>query len=252
MRVPRSLRFLQAAGRLMREKDSHFSVNKCNREIFRQLSTLQEPARAVSGVKGVRACQECLIRVQSYTASEKLMIALRRLQIDDLDAVHALISNMEVVRYMLFAVCSREESEKFLTESINESPSAPWRSVVRAIVSGPGGELVGLCGIVNLRGNSDGEIWYLINPELWGKGIATNAVRRLLELGFSDMSLHRIWATCLPENPASARVLERAGMRKEGFLVKNLKIHGEWKSSFLYAILAEEWSESAQYPEVNC
>ena len=66
------------------------------------------------------------------------------------------------------------------------------------------------------------------------------------------MSLHRIWATCLPENPASARVLERAGMRKEGFLVKNLKIHGEWKSSFLYAILAEEWSESAQYPEVNC
>jgi RimJ/RimL family protein N-acetyltransferase len=60
------------------------------------------------------------------------------------------------------------------------------------------------------------------------------------------MSLHRIWATCLPENPASARVLEKAGMRKEGFLVKNLKIHGEWKSSSLYAILAEEWP--AQYP----
>ena len=32
------------------------------------------------------------------------------------------------------------------------------------------------------------------------------------------------------------------GMRKEGFLVKNLKIHGVWKSSFLYAVLAEEWS----------
>jgi len=46
-------------------------------------------------------------------------------------------------------------------------------------------------------------------------------------IGFSEMSLHRIWATCLPENPASARVLEKAGMRKEGFLVKNLKIHGE-------------------------
>jgi len=77
--------------------------------------------------------------------ARKLMIALRRLQIDDLNAVRALISNMEVVRYMLFAVCSREEIEKFLTESINESLSAPWRSVVRAIVSGPGGELVGLC-----------------------------------------------------------------------------------------------------------
>ncbi|MGA7551583.1 MAG: hypothetical protein WBW24_22625, partial [Candidatus Sulfotelmatobacter sp.] len=55
--------------------------------LFHELSTLEEPGRAVSGVKGVRACQECLIRVQSYTASEKLMIALRRLQIDDLNAV---------------------------------------------------------------------------------------------------------------------------------------------------------------------
>ena len=44
--------------------------------------------------------------------------------------------------------------------------------------------------------------------------------------------VHRIWATCLPENPASARVMEKVGMRKEGFLLKNLKIHGVWKSSF--------------------
>jgi len=170
------------------------------------------------------------------------MITLRTLQGDDLDAVHALISNMEVVRYMLLPVCSREESKKFLLGSINETPSDPWRSIVRAIVSGPDGELVGLCGLVNLRGNSDGEIWYLINPQSWGKGIATKAVKQLLQVGFSEMSLHRIWATCLPENPASARVLEKAGMRKEGFLVKNLRIHGEWRSSFLYAILAEEWS----------
>jgi RimJ/RimL family protein N-acetyltransferase len=173
------------------------------------------------------------------------MIALRRLQADDLNAVHTLISNIEVVQYMLLPVCSREESEKFLAESINESPSAPWRSMVRAIVSGFGGELVGLCGVVNLRGSSDGEIWYLVNPESWGRGIATRAVKQLLQLGFSEMGLHRIWATCLPENPASARVLEKVGMRKEGFLVKNLKIHGEWRSSFLYAILTEEWSEPA-------
>jgi len=182
--------------------------------------------------------------VGAILPARRLMITLRRLQADDLDAVHALISNMEVVRYMLLPVCSRrEESEKFLTESISESPSDPWRSIVRGIVSGPGSELVGLCGVVNLRGNSDGEIWYLINPESWGKGIATKAVKQLLQLGFSEMVLHRIWATCLPENPASARVLEKAGMRKEGFLVRNLKIHGEWRSSFLYAILEEEWSE---------
>jgi hypothetical protein len=70
------------------------------------------------------------------------MITLRTLQGDDLDAVHALISNMEVVRYMLLPVCSREESKKFLSGSINETPSASWRSIVRAIVSGPDGDKV--------------------------------------------------------------------------------------------------------------
>ena len=170
------------------------------------------------------------------------MVKLRRLEWDDIDAVHALISRMDVVRHMLLPLCSREESEKFLRESLVESPSDPWRSIVRAIGQCPSGDLVGLCGVVILRGAEEGEIWYLVNPECWGRGVATEAAKQLLALGFGELGLHRIWATCLPENPASARVLEKVGMRKEGFLLKNLKIHGVWKSSSLYAMLAEEWS----------
>jgi RimJ/RimL family protein N-acetyltransferase len=170
------------------------------------------------------------------------MIALRPLRSDDLDAVHALISNNDVVRYMLFPVCSRQESEKFVQDSINQSSSEPWRSIVRAIVGQPDGFLAGLCGLVVLQGAHDGEIWYLLGPASWGKGMATQAAKGLLALGFEELGLHRIWATCLPENPASARVLEKIGMRNEGFLVKHLKIHGEWKSCYLYAILDEEWA----------
>jgi RimJ/RimL family protein N-acetyltransferase len=173
------------------------------------------------------------------------MVRLRSLESGDVDAVHALISRMDVVRHMRFSLCSREESQKFLCDSLLESPSDPWRSIVRAISGSPRSDLVGLCGVVILRGAEEGEIWYLVEPESWGKGIATEAAKHLLDLGFGELSLHRIWATCLPENPASARVLEKVGMRKEGFLVKNLKIHGVWKSSFLYAILAEEWSRAS-------
>jgi RimJ/RimL family protein N-acetyltransferase len=112
--------------------------------------------------------------------------------------------------------------------------------------------LVGLCGLVILRGAADGEIWYLVSPGWWGRGIATQAATQLLQLGFAEMHLHRIWATCLPENPASRRVLEKAGMRQEGFLVKNLKIHGVWRSSFLYAILDEEWPVRDTAPRTSC
>jgi ribosomal-protein-alanine N-acetyltransferase len=173
------------------------------------------------------------------------MVTLRSLASGDVDAVHALISRMDVVRHMRFSLCSTEESQKFLRDSLLESPSDPWRSIVRAISDSPRSDLVGLCGVVILRGAEEGEIWYLVEPESWGKGIASQAVKHLLDFGFGELRLHRIWATCLPENPASARVLEKVGMRKEGFLVKNLKIHGEWKSSFLYAMLAEEWSRTS-------
>ncbi len=94
--------------------------------------------------------------------------------------------------------------------------------------------------MVILRGAEEGEIWYLAEPESWGKGIATEAARHLLDFGFGELRLHRIWATCVPGNPASERVPEKMGMRKEGFLVRNLKIHGVWMSCFLYAMLAEE------------
>jgi len=173
------------------------------------------------------------------------MVRLRSLRWDDIEAVHALVSSMDVVRHMRFPVSSRAESEKFLRDSILESPSDPWRSIVRAIGDSSSGTLVGLCGVVILRGAEEGEIWYLVAPDSWGRGVATEATTQLLDFGFRELGLHRIWATCLPENPASVHVLEKAGMRREGFLIKNLKIHGVWKSSFLYAMLTEEWNSAA-------
>ena len=170
------------------------------------------------------------------------MVTLRALELADIDTVHALVSRMDVVRYMLLPLCSREQSEEFLRNSMLESPAEAWRSIVRGIVDCTSGKLVGLCGVVILRGSEEGEIWYLVHPEWWGKGVATEAAREIVGFGFGELGLHRVWATCLPENPASARVLEKVGMRKEGFLVKHLKIHGEWMSCFLYAMLAEEWS----------
>jgi RimJ/RimL family protein N-acetyltransferase len=165
---------------------------------------------------------------------------LRPVTWNDLDPIHELLSNWDVVRYMLFPLCSREETERFLHETIDEPVVAAWQSSVRAI-AGPSSDLVGLCGIAILRGSEEGEIWYLVNPACQGQGLATAAVAELIELGFKELHLHRIWASCLPGNPASVRVLEKLGLRREGLRIRNLKIHGEWRDSYLYAILAEEW-----------
>lgn len=172
-------------------------------------------------------------------------VQLRRVCDTDLDAVHELLSNMDVVRCMLLALsASKTQSEVFLNDACRECVSGVWYSHVRAICVS--GALIGLCGLCVPAGSEQAELWYLLHPRCWGHGLTTTAVRQLLDFGFGELKLHRVWATCLPENPASARVLTKLGMRKEGRQVSALKIHGVWRDCDQYALIADEWRVSDQ------
>jgi len=59
-------------------------------------------------------------------------------------------------------------------------------------------------------------------------GYATEAARRLLTFGFDELKLHRIFATCDPNNKGSVRVLEKTGMRCEGRLREHKRVKGKW------------------------
>ena len=63
----------------------------------------------------------------------------------------------------------------------------------------------------------------------------------MLSLGFEELGLHRIVGECDARNSASARVLERLGMRREAHLVENEFVKGEWASALIYATLDREW-----------
>jgi [ribosomal protein S5]-alanine N-acetyltransferase len=173
-------------------------------------------------------------------------VELRKLNRADVDAVHELLSSMNVVRCMSLPLSStREQSETLLAELIGEVIDGSSVAHTRAICDPNTGELIGLCGICSITASEQGELWYLLRPQLWGHGAATEAARQILRFGFEELKLHRIWATCLPENPASLRVLEKLGMRQEGFQKSSLKIHGVWKDCFLYAMLDDEWRGAA-------
>jgi len=63
----------------------------------------------------------------------------------------------------------------------------------------------------------------------------------LVEYGFSEVGLHRIIGRLEARNFASARVLEKLGMRREALLIENEFVKGEWQSEIVYAILEREW-----------
>ncbi|WPP51581.1 GNAT family N-acetyltransferase [Catalinimonas niigatensis] len=85
-----------------------------------------------------------------------------------------------------------------------------------------------------------GEVWYKLHPDHWRKGFATEALQTILNFGFRELKLHRIEAGCAVDNLASARVLEKAGMQREGRKRKVLPLKSGWSDNYTYAILEED------------
>ena len=90
-----------------------------------------------------------------------------------------------------------------------------------------------------------GEIGFVLHPDHHGQGYAGEAACAMLRLGFEELGLHRIVGRCEPRNEASARLLERLGMRREAHLIENEWVKGEWQSELVYAMLDREWRARA-------
>lgn len=87
------------------------------------------------------------------------------------------------------------------------------------------------------------ELGWCLDPGLGGQGLATEAVRELIRISFEDLGLRRVIANCFADNESSWRLMERVGMRREAYTVKDsLHRSGGWLDGMTYALLAEEWS----------
>lgn len=103
-------------------------------------------------------------------------------------------------------------------------------------------EVVDGMGQPGMPKRTEGLIGYIVEPGSAGKGVATDLARGLLAAAFDDLGLRRVTAGCNADNPASARVLEKAGMRREQHGIED-SWHAElgWVDGYQYAILAREW-----------
>ncbi|MEV4003536.1 GNAT family N-acetyltransferase [Actinomadura sp. NPDC049753] len=174
-------------------------------------------------------------------------LTLRPFRETDLEGLYAYQSLPEVARFLYWEPRSLEESRSFLKQKMSASTvekEGAW--LVLAVEWRETGELI---GEVNLQWRSrehrQGEIGYIFNPAYHGKGFATEAAEVVLRLGFEGLDLHRVCGRLDGRNAASARVLERLGMRREAHLVQNEIVKGEWSDEVVYAMLRHEWDARA-------
>lgn len=104
------------------------------------------------------------------------------------------------------------------------------------------GTLLGSVTLSNVRRgvSQSAAIGYWIGLPHTNKGFMTDAVCALAGHSFGNLGLHRLEAACMPSNAASARVLEKAGFKREGMARKLLKIDGVWQDHDLYARLSDD------------
>jgi ribosomal-protein-alanine N-acetyltransferase len=169
-------------------------------------------------------------------------LVLREVAENDWPAVHAYAIDPLVSQFMLWGPNTEQETRDFVSQAIASQQEVPRQRYELAIVLQSSGQLVGTAGIgVTAPEHREGSIGYCLNRPMWGYGYATEAARRLLAFGFDKLDLHRVWATCDPQNLGSAHVLEKIGMRREGHLREHLWQKGKWRDSYVYAILEHEW-----------
>jgi RimJ/RimL family protein N-acetyltransferase len=90
------------------------------------------------------------------------------------------------------------------------------------------------------------EIGWVLDPAVWGRGFAFEAMQALLDAAFGSLGLRRLVAHCFADNTPSWRLMERLGMRREVHAVKD-SLHRSrgWLDGYSYGLLAEEWIPAA-------
>jgi RimJ/RimL family protein N-acetyltransferase len=136
---------------------------------------------------------------------------IRPLREGDAEAVHEIWSDAEVMRYIPSAPSATlDESRERLARHMTRSPGL-W-----AVTERETDELVAVCGLVAVEGTGpEIEVAYHVMRRHWGQGVATEAASACVEAGLAA-GLPQVVAFVVPENLASVRVLEKAGLQRDG------------------------------------
>ena len=186
---------------------------------------------------------------EAFTELDGPRVTLRRFRLGDAADFVAYRSAEQVARFQGWdAPYPREAGEQFVRDMMNQHPDTPGEWFQFAVVLRATGQLIGDCAAVPRADDpSQCEIGFTIAPSYQGRGYATEAARLLVGYLFAR-GKHRITACCDARNAASAAVLERLAMRREGHLRQSTWAKGEWTDDLLYALLQDEWQTSHSSP----
>ena len=162
-------------------------------------------------------------------------LRIRLFTADDWQAVHAYTSDPVVMTYVPEGVMTEEQTRQFIAGSMTEDART------YAVDLKAEDRLIGHVGFHPWFAPRIYELGWVFHPRYHRQGYATEAAAALLRHGFASLSVHRVIATCQPENMPSSRVMEKLGMQREAHFRKCVYRDETWWDEYHYALLEDEW-----------
>lgn len=137
---------------------------------------------------------------------------------------------------------SEEQARAWIAACTTKSSAG--KAIVFGIVTREDAGLIGAVGLREIDAeHSQAEMGFWIGVQSWGKGYATEAARRVVRYAFEELKLNRVYAHHMVRNPASGRVLEKVGLKREGLLRQRVRKWGVFEDVVLLAILHDDWAQ---------
>ena len=143
--------------------------------------------------------------------------------------------------YMPIPVLDKETAQKLLTRFTAGWKDVPQINYEMAVVCKETNEKVGRAEITRHYAEESAMIGWMLIKSAWGRGLATEIAKALIEYCFEELQVHRVFALCHPDNTASWKVMEKCGMHREAHYIqkcKYVKADGvHWEDELEYALI---------------
>lgn len=174
---------------------------------------------------------------KAFPILETERLILREATEEDAKDMFEYLSDQLVVKHMGISAC--ETPEEVLGEiEWYKSIYKNGTGIRWGITLKDSGKVIGSCGFLNRNPKHHrSEVGYELSREQWGKGIANEALERVLKFGFEHLGLERIEALIEPKNLSSQKLVERQGFTREGLLRHYEYTNGKFDDLYMYSIL---------------
>lgn len=169
-------------------------------------------------------------------------LILRHMKVSDARDMYDYARRPQVTRYLLWAPHdSLDYTRSYLKQVERCYRQGTFHDF--GVILKENNRLIGTCGFARIdEANSTAEAGYVLNPDYWGKGIATEALSAVIALGFEKRGFNRIESRYMVDNQASRRVMEKSGMSFEGIHRQMIFVRDGYEDIGICAILKQDYT----------